>query len=204
MYRYTKYLLDKVIAVIGIVALSPILLLVFVLIRMGLGSPVIFKHRRPGLFGKPYLMYKFRTMQNANDKDGNPLPDEQRLTKLGSFLRKTSLDELPELFNVIKGDMSLVGPRPLLAEYLPRYTREQARRHEVKPGITGWAQVNGRNAIGWEEKFSLDIWYVDNRKLWLDLKILWLTFVKVINREGISQKGHSTMPEFIGTDKHKK
>jgi sugar transferase EpsL len=160
---------------------------------------VIFKQQRPGLHGRPYLMYKFRTMQNASGKEGNPLPDEQRLTALGSFLRKTSLDELPELFNVLQGNMSLVGPRPLLMEYLPRYTREQARRHEVKPGITGWAQVNGRNAISWEKKFELDVWYVDNRSIMLDLKILWMTLIRVVKREGVNQEGHVTMEKFTGT-----
>jgi sugar transferase EpsL len=169
------------------------------MIRTGLGAPVIFKQQRPGLHGRPYLMYKFRTMQNASGKEGNPLPDEQRLTALGSFLRKTSLDELPELFNVLQGNMSLVGPRPLLMEYLPRYTREQARRHEVKPGITGWAQVNGRNAISWEKKFELDVWYVDNRSIMLDLKILWMTLIRVVKREGVNQEGHVTMEKFTGT-----
>jgi sugar transferase EpsL len=199
MYRYAKYTFDTLIALAGIAALSPILALVFVMIRIGLGAPVIFKQQRPGLHGRPYLMYKFRTMQNASGKEGNPLPDEQRLTALGSFLRKTSLDELPELFNVLQGNMSLVGPRPLLMEYLPRYTREQARRHEVKPGITGWAQVNGRNAISWEKKFELDVWYVDNRSIMLDLKILWMTLIRVVKREGVNQEGHVTMEKFTGT-----
>jgi len=153
---------------------------------------------RPGLKGKPFYMYKFRTMTDETDEQGNLLPDELRLTRLGKFLRSTSLDELPELFNVLKGDMSLVGPRPLLMQYLDRYTPEQARRHEMKPGITGWAQVNGRNAITWEEKFALDVWYVDNWSLWLDLKILAMTIVKVFKREGISAEGEATMPEFMG------
>jgi len=165
-----------------------------------MGRPVLFKQMRPGLNAKPFYMYKFRTMTNEKDEQGNPLSDEQRLTRLGRFLRSTSLDELPELFNVLKGDMSLVGPRPLLMQYLARYTPEQARRHEVKPGITGWAQVNGRNAITWEEKFALDVWYVDNWSLWLDIKILAMTVVKVFKREGISAKGEATMPEFMGNE----
>jgi len=159
---------------------------------------VMFQQMRPELNGQPFCMYKFRTMSNKQDEQGNLLPDEQRLTSLGKFLRKTSLDELPELFNVLKGDMSLVGPRPLLMQYLERYTLEQARRHEVKPGITGWAQINGRNAISWEEKFALDIWYVDNRSFWLDIKILAVTIGKVFQREGISARGEATMPEFMG------
>ena len=164
-----------------------------------MGSPVLFKQVRPGLRGRPFMMYKFRTMTDERDIQGRLLPDEQRLTKLGRFLRSTSLDELPELFNVLKGDMSLVGPRPLLMEYLPLYTPEQARRHEVRPGITGWAQVNGRNAISWEEKFRYDVWYVDNWSFWLDIKILWMTIVSVLKREGISAQGHVTMPPFTGS-----
>jgi lipopolysaccharide/colanic/teichoic acid biosynthesis glycosyltransferase len=171
-----------------------------------MGSPVLFRQQRPGLHGNPFTIYKFRTMSNARDKNGNLLEhdwesDEERLTPLGKFLRSTSLDELPELFNVLKGDMSLIGPRPLLPEYLGRYTPKQARRHEVRPGITGWAQVNGRNAISWEEKFKLDVWYVDNQSLWLDLKILWLTLVTIIRRKGISAAGHATgQPYFMGQE----
>ncbi|MGB9792451.1 MAG: sugar transferase [Thermacetogeniaceae bacterium] len=161
-------------------------------------GPVLFRQVRPGLHGKPFVIYKFRTMRKAYDEEWRPLPDEQRLTRLGKWLRSTSLDELPELLNVLKGEMSLVGPRPLLMEYLDRYTPEQARRHEVKPGITGWAQVNGRNAISWEEKFRLDVWYVDNWSLWLDLKIILITLWKVLKREGISASGHATMPVFRG------
>jgi lipopolysaccharide/colanic/teichoic acid biosynthesis glycosyltransferase len=170
-------------------------------VRQELGSPVLFRQVRPGLGGKPFVMYKFRTMTEERDEQGNLFPDEKRLTPFGAFLRAWSLDELPELFNVLKGDMSLVGPRPLLMQYLDRYTPEQFRRHEVKPGITGWAQVNGRNALSWEEKFKLDVWYVDNWTIWLDLKILWLTLVKVLRREGISAHGHATMPEFKGSEK---
>jgi len=161
---------------------------------------VIFTQERPGLHGRIFKMYKFRTMRDLRDAGGNLLPDEQRLTKLGRFLRSTSLDELPELFNVLKGEMSLVGPRPLLVAYLDRYTPEQARRHEVLPGITGWAQVNGRNAISWEEKFKLDVWYVDHQSFWLDLKILFMTLAKVFKREGISAEGSATAPEFMGSD----
>jgi len=166
---------------------------------MRVGSPILFRQTRPGLNGNPFTLYKFRTMTDERDVDGNLLSDSERLTKIGRFLRSTSLDELPELFNVVKGDMSLVGPRPLLMQYLERYTPEQARRHEVKPGITGWAQINGRNAITWEEKFKLDVWYVDNQSLLLDLKILFLTIVSVLKREGINQLGHVTSEEFMGT-----
>jgi sugar transferase EpsL len=168
------------------------------MVRRKHGAPVLFRQTRPGMGGKPFLMYKFRTMTDQRDTAGNLLPDEKRLTRFGKFLRSTSLDELPELINVLKGEMSLVGPRPLLMEYLGRYSPEQARRHEVRPGITGWAQVNGRNAISWEEKFKLDVWYVDNRSLWLDIKILWMTFVKVFKREGISQEGQATAEKFMG------
>jgi len=161
-----------------------------------MGTPVLFRQRRPGLHGKPFICYKFRTMTDSRDSDGSLLPDSERLTGFGRFLRKTSLDELPELFNVLKGDMSLVDPRPLLMQYLDRYTPEQARRHEVKPGITGWAQVNGRNALTWEEKFKLDVWYVNNRSLWLDLKIIAMTIWKILIREGINQPGQATMEEF--------
>lgn len=193
-----KRLFDIVVAALLLVLLSPLLLAVACMVKVSLGSPVLFKQVRPGLHGRPFTMYKFRTMTDARDAQGRLLPDERRLTKFGRFLRSTSLDELPELFNVLKGDMSLVGPRPLLMEYLPLYTPEQARRHEVRPGITGWAQVNGRNAISWEEKFEHDVWYVDNRSLWLDIKILWLTLLTVARREGISAQGHVTMPPFQG------
>lgn len=200
MYNnFFKYFIDIIVSLFGIVIFSPFLLVLAILVRLLLSSPILFKQQRPGLHGKTFIIYKFRTMKNSYDKHGVLLTDAQRLTKFGKFLRKSSLDELPELFNVLKGDMSLVGPRPLLVEYLPLYTKEQARRHEVKPGITGWAQVNGRNAISWEEKFKLDVWYVDHRSFWLDLKILWLTVIKVFKSEGISQKDHVTMEKFIGS-----
>ena len=169
-----------------------------ILVRWKLGSPILFKQQRPGLHGKPFYLYKFRTMTDERDENGELLPDHLRLTPFGQFLRKYSLDELPQLFNVLKGDISLVGPRPLLMEYLELYTPEQARRHEVKPGITGWAQVNGRNAISWEEKFKLDVWYVDNRTFWLDIKILFLTVIKVLKKEGINQSEYVTMEKFVG------
>lgn len=194
-----KRTFDIVISLAVLVAFSPIVLLTALLVRIKLGSPVIFKQIRPGLNGKPFNMIKFRSMLDAHDKDGNPLSDELRLTKLGKILRATSLDELPGLINVLKGDMSLVGPRPLLMEYLPLYTPEQAKRHNVKPGITGWAQVNGRNAISWEEKFKLDVWYVDNKNLLLDIKILFLTIKKVFIREGISAEGQATISKFTGS-----
>lgn len=196
--KFGKRILDVAIAAIALVLLSPVILVVALAIWLVMGRPVVFRQLRPGLHGKPFVMYKFRTMTEEHDKAGNLLPDEKRLTRLGRFLRRSSLDELPEFWNVLKGDMSLVGPRPLLMEYLDRYTPEQFRRHEVKPGITGWAQVNGRNAISWEEKFKLDVWYVDHMNFWLDLKILFLTFWNVIRRQGISAPGHATMPEFEG------
>jgi len=164
-----------------------------------MADPVLFRQERPGLHGKPFTIYKFRTMLDLRDEQGNLLPDEQRMPPIGRFLRRTSLDELPELLNVLKGEMSLVGPRPLLMRYLNRYTREQARRHEVKPGITGWSQVNGRNALTWEEKFKLDVWYVDHWNLRLDIKIMGMSLIKVLKREGVSAEGHATMPEFMGT-----
>lgn len=194
-----KRILDFGGATLALVLLSPLLLILAYLVRRNLGSPVLFRQTRPGLQGKPFVMYKFRTMSDARDSEGRLLPDDQRLTRFGKFLRSTSLDELPELWNVIKGEMSLVGPRPLLMKYLELYTPEQARRHEVKPGITGWAQVNGRNALTWEEKFKLDVWYVDNWSLALDLRILWLTLLKVVRRDGISAAGYATMPEFRGS-----
>ena len=193
-----KRALDILGAAIGLIVFSPILIVIALMIRREMGSPVLFRQTRPGRHGKPFQMIKFRTMRDAIDGDGRPLPDVERLTKLGSFLRSSSLDELPELWNVLKGEMSLVGPRPLLMEYLPLYSPEQARRHDVRPGVTGWAQVNGRNAISWDEKFALDVWYVDNRSLWIDLKIIWLTIRKVVKREGISAAGEATMPKFTG------
>lgn len=198
MYPVLKRCIDIVGAGLGLIMLSPVLAVVAVAVWMQMRRPIMFHQLRPGLNGQAFSMCKFRTMSNKRDDKGNLLPDEQRLTSLGKFLRKTSLDELPELFNVLKGDMSLVGPRPLLMQYLERYTSEQARRHEVKPGITGWAQVNGRNAISWEEKFALDVWYVDNCSLSLDIKILAVTIWKVFRREGISAEGEATMPEFMG------
>ena len=194
-----KRLFDMVVACCLIIVLAPLGVLLVTTIRRKLGPPVFFSQVRPGRDGKPFQMIKFRTMLDATDKHGNPLPDEQRMTPFGSFLRATSLDELPELWNVLKGDMSLVGPRPLLMEYLPLYSKEQYRRHEVRPGVTGWAQINGRNAISWEDKFKLDVWYVDNQSFWLDLKILFLTVKKVLVRDGISGEGEVTMSKFTGT-----
>lgn len=194
-----KRLFDIVLAVLILVVLSPVLALVTFAVRLKLGSPVLFRQARPGINGKPFMLYKFRTMTDERDVKGNLLSDAQRLGPLGQFLRATSLDELPELWNVLKGDMSLVGPRPLLMEYLPLYTKAQARRHEVRPGVTGWAQVNGRNGLSWDERFALDVWYVDNRSVWLDVKILFLTVWKVVRREGISQAGHATMEPFKGS-----
>ena len=193
-----KRALDIAVALAGLLALFPLFLILTILVSAGLVSPVFFCQARPGLGGKPFRMWKFRTMTDGRDAQGQPLPDEQRLTRLGRFLRATSLDELPELWNVLKGNMSLVGPRPLLMEYLPLYTPEQARRHEVRPGITGWAQVNGRNALSWEEKFAFDVWYVDHVCFGLDCLIVWRTFRQVFQREGISAEGHATMPKFQG------
>lgn len=195
----SKRLFDLTAALCGLILLSPLILVLMLLIHRKLGPPVFFTQVRPGLHGKPFKMIKFRTMTDTRDADGNLLHDNIRLTPFGRFLRSTSLDELPELWNVLKGDMSLVGPRPLLMEYLPLYTSEQARRHQARPGITGWAQINGRNAISWEAKFQLDVWYVDNQSFWLDLKILVLTIKKVFVREGISAKGEATMPKFTGS-----
>jgi lipopolysaccharide/colanic/teichoic acid biosynthesis glycosyltransferase len=186
-------------ACIGLIVFSPVLIIVAILVGRQMGKPVLFRQTRPGLHGVPFRMIKFRTMRDAVDASGVPLPDAARLTRLGRFLRSSSLDELPELWNVLKGEMSLVGPRPLLMEYLPLYSAEQARRHEVRPGVTGWAQVNGRNALSWEDKFALDLWYVENRSLWLDLKIVWMTIRKVIKRDGISAEGEATMPKFTGS-----
>lgn len=196
--RLAKRVLDILGAGIGLLLLSPVLLVVSLLILRQMGRPVFFRQIRPGLHGRPFGMVKFRTMRDALDAEGNPLPDSERLTRLGRFLRSSSLDELPELWNVLRGEMSLVGPRPLLMEYLPLYSPIQARRHEVRPGVTGWAQVNGRNAITWDEKFALDVWYVDNQSLWLDLRIIGLTIRKVLTREGISAAGEATMPKFEG------
>ncbi|WP_264922223.1 sugar transferase [Vibrio vulnificus] len=193
-----KRCFDLVVSLWVIVLLSPVIYFIAWKIRKNLGSPVLFRQTRPGLNGKPFQMVKFRTMKDAVDEQGNPLPDSVRMTLFGDKLRNSSLDELPELWNVVKGDMSLVGPRPLLMQYLPLYSPEQARRHEVRPGVTGWAQINGRNAISWEEKFKLDVWYVDNRSFWLDLKVLLLTVKKVLIKEGISAQGEVTMPPFKG------
>ena len=198
-----KRLLDIVIASSALVLLSPVYALVAYKVKKNLGSPVLFRQLRPGLHGKPFEMVKFRTMKDALDLDGNPLPDSERLTPFGKMLRATSLDEMPELWNVIKGDMSIVGPRPLLMEYLPLYNREQAKRHNVRPGITGYAQVNGRNAISWEKKFELDTWYVENQSLWLDFKIMLKTIKKVIAKDDISAEGEATMTKFTGTPEQK-
>ena len=198
-----KRLLDIVIASSALVLLSPVYALVAYKVKKNLGSPVLFRQVRPGLHGKPFEMVKFRTMKDALDAQGNPLPDSERLTSFGKMLRATSLDEMPELWNVIKGDMSIVGPRPLLVEYLPLYNSEQAKRHHVRPGITGHAQVNGRNAISWEKKFELDTWYVENQSLWLDFKIMLKTVKKVIAKDDISAEGEATMTKFTGTPEQK-
>lgn len=193
-----KRLFDLLMSLALLLALAIPLLFLWVVIRCKLGSPVLFRQVRPGLHGQPFMMVKFRTMTDARDVNGELLPDALRLTSLGRFLRASSLDELPELWNVLRGEMSFVGPRPLLMEYLPLYTPAQARRHEVRPGITGWAQVNGRNSLSWEERFKLDVWYVDNRTFGLDLRILWLTVRKVLVRDGINAEGEATMPKFKG------
>lgn len=198
-----KRLFDLVASAMGLLILAVPLALLAWQVRRKLGSPVLFTQVRPGLHGQPFRMVKFRTMTDARDTSGALQPDAQRLTPFGRFLRASSLDELPELWNVLKGEMSLVGPRPLLMEYLPLYTPEQARRHEARPGITGWAQVNGRNAISWADKFALDVWYVDHRSLWLDVRILWLTVRKVLVRDGISAPGDATMPKFEGINENK-
>ena len=194
-----KRIFDLVLALMTAILLAPVLAVVAVLVRARLGSPVLFRQVRPGLHGQPFEMVKFRTMTDARGADGALLPDAVRLTPFGQFLRRASLDELPELWNVLRGEMSLVGPRPLLMQYLPLYSPAQARRHAVRPGVTGWAQVNGRNALSWEEKFTADVWYVDNRSLWLDLKILALTVLAVLGRKGISAAGEATMPPFTGS-----
>jgi len=195
-----KKTFDLLCALLLLILFLPLLAILTIIIRFKLGRPVFFKQKRPGLNGKSFIMYKFRTMKDAYDNKGQLLSDSERLTDFGRFLRKYSLDELPELLNVLKGDMSLVGPRPLLMDYLPLYSKEQARRHEVKPGITGWAQINGRNAISWREKFKLDVWYVDNKSFWLDIKILCITIVKVLKKEGISLNGHATTEKFNGNN----
>ena len=195
-----KRLFDITAATTALIALSPVYAITAYKVNKNLGSPVLFRQTRPGLDGKPFEMIKFRTMKDAIDIAGNPLPDSERLTDFGKVLRNSSLDELPELWNVVKGDMSLVGPRPLLMEYLPLYSKEQARRHEVRPGITGYAQVNGRNAIGWDKKFELDTWYVDNQSFWLDIKILIKTVKKVVIKDGISADGEATMSKFTGSN----
>jgi lipopolysaccharide/colanic/teichoic acid biosynthesis glycosyltransferase len=197
----SKRIFDLLLTILGLALLAPILLVVAVLVGIYHGSPVIFTQKRPGFKGTPFHIYKFRTMTDARDENGAPLPDAERLTRLGRFLRSSSLDELPELFNVLRGEMSLVGPRPLLMQYLERYSPEQARRHDALPGITGWAQINGRNALTWDDKFRLDVWYVDNWSLWLDIKIIFLTVWKVLKREGISQPGHATAEEFKGSER---
>ena len=193
-----KRLFDIVCSLIGLLVLTPVIIIVALFIAIKLGRPVFFFQNRPGLRGKPFKMVKFRTMLDAVDKSGKPLPDSERMTRFGTLLRNLSLDELPELWNVLRGDMSLVGPRPLLMEYLPLYSEEQMRRHEVCPGITGWAQVNGRNSVSWNEKFELDIWYVNNQSFWLDMKILFMTVKKVLVRDGISEDGHVTAKKFEG------
>jgi lipopolysaccharide/colanic/teichoic acid biosynthesis glycosyltransferase len=195
-----KRLFDLLFSLLALALFMPVIFIVALFVRIYLGSPVLFRQIRPGLYGKPFEMLKFRTMRDSFDLEGRPLPDSQRMTKLGSFLRSSSIDELPGLWNVVKGDMSLVGPRPLLMEYLSLYSPEQARRHSMRPGVSGWAQVNGRNAISWEEKFKLDVWYVDNRSFWLDIKVICLTLKKVIVRDGISADGEATMSKFTGTN----
>lgn len=197
MKHFLKRLFDFSAALIALLLLLPVLLILALIVRLKLGSPVIFKQQRPGLHGKPFFMYKFRTMTDEKDSEGNLLPDDQRLPHFGELLRSTSLDELPEFLCVLKGDLSIVGPRPLMMKYLPRYTSQQARRHEVRPGITGWAQVNGRNNASWEEKFEFDVWYVDNWNLWLDFKILLKTVAQVVLRKDINQDGQATAEEFM-------
>ncbi len=200
MSKFFKRLFDIIASASGLIFLSPVFLILIYLIRKNLGEPVFFTQERPGKDGKPFKMIKFRSMRDVVDKDGNPLPDSERLTPFGKKLRATSLDELPELWNVLKGEMSLVGPRPLLMSYLPLYNEFQNRRHEMRPGVTGWAQVNGRNALSWDEKFAHDIWYIDHYSFWLDMKILFLTVKKVFIKEGISAEGEATMPYFTGND----
>lgn len=195
--------MDLLLTIPGLLLISPLLLLLALLVAVAHGLPVIFRQRRPGYKGRPFEVYKFRSMTQATGPDGELLPDDQRLTALGRFMRSLSLDELPELINVLRGEMSLVGPRPLLMQYLERYSPEQARRQDVLPGITGWAQIHGRNAVTWEQKFEFDVWYVDHWSLWLDIRILFITLWKVLAREGISRPGHATAPEFMGEEIHK-
>ena len=199
-----KRLLDLVVGSLALLLLLPIIVLVAIAVRLFLGSPVLFAQRRPGLRGEPFRLLKFRTMLDSANEQGELLPDEQRLTGFGRFLRSTSLDELPQLWNIVRGDMSLVGPRPLMMNYLPRYSPEQARRHDVRPGLTGWAQVKGRNALTWPEKLALDVWYVDNRSFALDLRILLMTLRQVVTRHGIASEGSATMPEFMGDEEERR
>ena len=199
MGRIAKRLLDLIGSFFGLILLSPFLALLGIVVYFKLGRPVLYKQERPGLDGRPFILYKFRSMSEESDQEGRPLPDEKRLSSFGKFLRRWSLDEFPELWNVFLGEMSLVGPRPLLMEYLPRYTPEQRRRHDMKPGLTGWAQINGRNAITWDDRFRLDVWYVDHWSFWLDIKILMRTFFQFLKREGITAEGHATMPKFFGS-----
>jgi lipopolysaccharide/colanic/teichoic acid biosynthesis glycosyltransferase len=194
-----KRLLDIVVAMLALILLLPFMAIIALLVRIKIGKPILFRQNRPGRYGKPFLLLKFRTMAEGIDQDGIPLPDKERITKFGGLLRSSSLDELPELWNVLRGDMSLVGPRPLLVEYLPLYTAEQARRHEVRPGLTGWAQVNGRNAQTWDKRFELDLWYVDHQTMRLDLQILGMTVSNVLMRHGITAEGEATMPRFTGS-----
>ncbi len=200
--KYGKRIFDLCCVIPGLLIISPLMTIISLLVYLKHGSPILFRQTRPGHHCKLFKLYKVRTMKDITDSFGNPLSDKERLTPFGSFLRNMSLDELPELFNVLKGEMSLVGPRPLLMEYIDRYNNEQIRRHDVKPGITGWAQINGRNAISWEDKFKLDIWYVENCSFLVDIKILFLTFIRIMKREGISYYGHETMPEFMGNKNH--
>jgi sugar transferase EpsL len=200
--RYGKRVFDLAVTIPALVLLAPVFAVLALAVRLKLGSPVLFRQQRPGLNGQPFTLAKFRTMTDTRDDEGNLLPDKERLTPFGQFLRSTSLDELPELHNVLRGEMSLVGPRPLLMRYLERYNGEQMRRHEAKPGITGWAQINGRNDVAWEEKFALDVWYIDHTSLSLDLKIIALTFWRILRRDGISREGHATAPEFLGSLEH--
>jgi sugar transferase EpsL len=202
MRHFIKRLFDIISSAAGLIAISPLLVVLALLVRLKLGAPILFRQQRPGLGGEAFVIYKFRTMTDQRDASGNLLPDEQRLPAFGRFLRSTSFDELPEVLNVLKGDMSIVGPRPLMMKYLSRYSPEQTRRHEVKPGITGWAQVNGRNAISWEDKFKLDVWYVDNWTFWLDMKIILRSVLMVIAKEGITQQGRATMDEFMGSQQN--
>ncbi len=200
-YPVSKRLFDLSLTLIGLIVALPLMLVIALLVRIKIGSPVLFRQQRPGLGGKIFTLYKFRSMSDLRDREGNLQPDHQRLTAFGRWLRASSLDELPELFNILRGEMSLVGPRPLLTQYLTRYTAEQNRRHLLPPGITGWAQINGRNAINWEEKFALDVWYVDHWSFWLDIRILFLTVKKVLKREGISGENQATAEEFMGSDR---